>query len=172
MRLRGFESDVVQQLSCILKWRRNVVGDVEDAALGLHCGVGGGGRVERRLWDMEASLWNASGLFVPVLRTRGNLHLSCISSPYHNHIVILTTFISMSYTTKGKHNLNQGVAGVVSLGSLGNELFRVISVLQWKHSRDNVTQFFVLAALYKTYFDAETRSNTGKRAGVGKYAAL
>ncbi|KAG8973004.1 hypothetical protein FRC05_009420 [Tulasnella sp. 425] len=78
----------------------------------------------------------------------------------------------MSYTTKGKHNLNQGVAGVVSLGSLGNELFRVISVVRWKHSRDNVTQFFLLVALYKTYLDAENRANVGKRVAAGKYAPL
>lgn len=78
----------------------------------------------------------------------------------------------MSSPTKGKHNLNQGVAGVVSLGNIGNELFRVISVLRWKHSRDNITQFYLLVAMYKSHLDAENRSNASKGGAVGKYAAL
>ncbi|KAG8902594.1 hypothetical protein FRC01_009531 [Tulasnella sp. 417] len=84
----------------------------------------------------------------------------------------------MSSPTKGKHNLNQGVAGVGGLGNIGGELFRVISVLRFKHSRDNITQFYLLVAMYKSHLDAENRSNAkenrsnAKRGGVGKLAAL
>ncbi|KAG8907803.1 hypothetical protein FRC00_011598, partial [Tulasnella sp. 408] len=78
----------------------------------------------------------------------------------------------MSSPTKGKNNLNQGVAGVVSLGNIGSELFRVISVLRWKHSRDNITQFYLLVAMYKSHVEAEIRSNATKGGAVGKYAAL
>ncbi|KAG9042831.1 hypothetical protein FS837_010323 [Tulasnella sp. UAMH 9824] len=78
----------------------------------------------------------------------------------------------MSSPTKGKHNINQALAGVGGLGNIGNELFRVISVLRWKHSRDNITQFYLLVAMYKSHLDAESRSNASKGGAVGKYAGL